>query len=72
MIAWRKGCTPSEMLAMTATPASTATGRSQPAPTGGKTRAVRFAAAWLDDCGSRSSRGHGSLAGEASASAQAQ
>ena len=70
IIAWRKGCTPSEMLAMTASPASTATGRSQPAPAGGITRAVRFVADWLDDCGSRSSRGHERVAGQASESAQ--
>ena len=30
MIAWRKGCTPNETLAMMAIPASTTTGRSQP------------------------------------------
>ena len=33
MIAWRKGCTPNETLAMIAITASTPTGRSQPTST---------------------------------------
>jgi hypothetical protein len=59
MIAWRKGCTPNETLAMSATPASTTTGRSQ--PTLGR-RAVRPDRAWPSPSsspgrGSRRSRG---------------
>jgi hypothetical protein len=65
MIAWRKGCTPSETLAMTAIPASTTTGRSQATPVGRMRRAGRLAPGWLDGCGSRRSRGHGRVAGKA-------
>jgi hypothetical protein len=69
MSAWRNGCTPSEMLAMTAIPASTATGRSQPTPVGRLTRSDLPPA----DCGTRSSRGHGRAAtGKASDRGQAQ
>jgi hypothetical protein len=66
MIAWRNGCTPTEMLAMTAIPASTATGRSQLMPTG------RLAPAGRPGCGNRSSRGHGRVAADPSDGDQAQ
>jgi hypothetical protein len=60
MIAWRKGCTPNETLAMSATPASTTTGRSQPTLSRG---AVRPDRAWPSPSsspgrGSRRSRGN--------------
>jgi hypothetical protein len=66
MIAWRKGCTPSETLAMTAIPARTATGRSQPAAAGPLAPSGPRAA----DGNRRSSRG--SAAGQVSAAGQAQ
>lgn len=74
MMAWRKGCTPSETLAMTAIPASTATGRSQPAPVAATARAGRLVpgwlvAGWLAGAGSRRSRGQGRAACEASPAA---
>jgi hypothetical protein len=56
MIAWRKGCTPNETLVMSAIPASTATGRSQPTVTG---RAARAAPADAAGCGLRSPLGWG-------------
>jgi hypothetical protein len=59
MIAWRKGCTPNETLAMIAIPASTTTGRSQPTLS---TEPVRPDRAWPSPSsspgrGSRRSRG---------------
>jgi hypothetical protein len=60
MIAWRKGCTPNETLAMIATPASATNGRSQPTLRG---EAVRPDRAWPSPSsspgrGSRRSRGN--------------
>lgn len=67
MSAWRNGCTPSEMLAMTAIPASTATGRIQLTLTRG-----RLAVAGRPGWGSRSSRGQDRAMTEASEGDQAQ
>ena len=58
---------------MTAIPASTTTGRSQPAPAGPMmTRAGLTSAGWRDGCGSRSSRGEGSAGIVSPASGHAQ
>ena len=62
MIAWRKGCTPNETLAMIAIAASTPTGRSQPTSTAGAVRADRTGPGLSSSPGrgSRRSRGNGS------------
>ncbi len=70
MIAWRKGCTPSDTLAMTAIPASAITGRSQPMFQSGSTRAVPPSAAAAR--GISRIRGSGRPAGLGSASGHAQ
>ena len=70
MIAWRKGWTPSDTLAMTAIPASRATGRSQPTFHCGRVRAVPPSAG--EACGISRTRGNGRSAGRGSASGQAQ
>lgn len=60
MIAWRNGCTPNEMLAMIAIPASTPTSRSQPTLTGRTVRGDRtgFGMGSSPCRGSRRSRGN--------------
>lgn len=70
MIACRKGWKPSDTLAMTAIPARTAAGRSQPMCQCGRVRAVQPSAAAV--CGISAIRGHGRSAGRGSASGQAQ
>jgi hypothetical protein len=86
MIAWRKGWTPNETLAMSAIPASTATGRSQLTVSGRPLPPVRFRFGFDMSAlgrGSRRSRGNGTLgscgsrdseipAGAGSAAGQAQ
>lgn len=68
MIAWRKGCTPSDTLAMTAIPARTTTGRSHPMFQSGTARAFSPSPA----CGISRNRGNGRPAGRGSPSGQAQ
>lgn len=70
MIAWRKGCTPSDTLAMTAMPASAITGRSQPMFQSGSARAVPRSAAAAR--GISRIRGSGRSAGLGRASGHAQ
>jgi hypothetical protein len=70
MIAWRKGWTPSDTLAMTAIPASTITGRSQPTFQSGSTRVIPPSAA--APSGTSRIRGSGRCAGLGSASGHAQ
>jgi hypothetical protein len=62
MIAWRKGCTPNETLAMIATAASTPAGRSQPKSTTAAVRADRAGPNLSSSPGRgrRRSRGNGS------------
>ena len=69
MIAWRKGCTPNETLATSATTASTPTGRSQPTSTRGAVRPDRTGPSRSSSPGRgrRRSRGNGSRGTRASA-----